>query len=118
VVVRNRADWEAVRHPQHFPQRLGLFVLTLALALGIHFWPTPPPKAYQESRALSPEVVAQRARLLEEMNQVRMEMDATMRRYQEGPPKNRMQELDHFTELSNQFDEITKKYDALWSDTP
>jgi hypothetical protein len=45
-------------------------------------------------------------------------MNAAMRRYQEGPPKNRMQELDHFTELSNQFDEITKKYDALWSDTP
>ncbi|MCX6868773.1 MAG: hypothetical protein NTV46_21735 [Verrucomicrobia bacterium] len=100
--------------------RLGpvLCVLALALALGLHFWPTPPPKVYQESRALSPEVVAERARLLDEMNQVRIEMDATMRRYQDGPPKNRMQELDDFTKLSNHFDEITKTYDALWKDTP
>ena len=95
-----------------------LFVLALTLSLGIHFWPVPPPKVYKESRALSPEVMARRARLLEEMNQVRIEMDATMRRYQEGPPGKRMQELDHFTELSNHFDEISKTYDALWSDTP
>lgn len=100
--------------------RLGpvLALLALTLSLGLHFWPESPRKVYQESRALSPEVTAQRARLLEEMNQVQIEMNAAMRRYQEGPPKNRMQELDHFTELSNQFDEITKKYDALWSDTP
>ena len=100
--------------------RLGpvLALLALTLSLGLHFWPESPRKVYQESRALSPEMTAQRARLLEEMNQVQIEMNAAMRRYQEGPPKNRMQELDHFTELSNQFDEITKKYDALWSDTP
>jgi hypothetical protein len=67
---------------------------------------------------MSPEAMAERARLLAEMNQIRIEMNATMQRYQSGPPKDRMQELDHFTNLSKHFDEISRKFDNLLIDTP
>ncbi len=100
--------------------RLGpvLVVLALAIPISLHFWQGPSHKVIKESRALSPEVMAQRARLLEEMNQTRIEMDATMRRYQDGLPNKRMQELDNFTKLSDHFDALTRRYDALWSDAP
>jgi hypothetical protein len=37
---------------------------------------------------------------------------------EERPPKKRMLELDHFTGPPNDFDELARKYDAFWKNTP
>jgi hypothetical protein len=95
--------------------RLGLVLVALAVIvpLGLHFRPAPPRELIKENPALTPGVIAGRARLLKEMNEARIEMDAAMQRYKYGPAENRMKELDRFNELMNRFDELGKKHDAL-----
>jgi len=95
-----------------------LLALTVTLSLGIHFWPSPPRKLITESRSASPEVMAQRTRLLEEMTQVRNELEAATQRYKEAPPERQSQELENMTTLMNRFNELSKKHDALSSDDP